>query len=183
MLSPGARTLATALVGDPVSRWTYGVDDRLEERLTRAFTLWLAGVVDLGDVWSVGDGAGVATWIPADHGADIYTHDLRVREAINALTLDGGKRHDRFWDWVDACRRHHDNWYLDMIGVSAAHRNQGLGAALVNHGLERARAEGVRAGLIAFDPPQVRYFQRLGFAVTFEGNSPDGGPSIWMMEA
>lgn len=181
-MDDAAETLAAALVADPLSHWTYGTDDSLEPRLAQALTLWLAGLVDLGVVWSAGDGAGFAAWLSPDDELDVYTHDLHVRDAIKRLTLDGGRRHDGFWDWADALRlRDGRRWYLDIIGVSAPERRRGVGAALVEHGLGFVRAEAGCAGVMVHNADQVAYFGRFGFAVMFEGHAPDGGPYTWIM--
>ena len=130
-----AATLGAAFTQEPLARWTYGVSDDLQLRLTRAFTLWIEGFLALGDVGCTQDGAGAAVWLPPDDAVDIYTHDLRVREAIVELTLDGGRRHDQFWDWADSTFVVEHRWRLDLIGVRSPQRRRGIGAALIEHGL------------------------------------------------
>jgi GNAT superfamily N-acetyltransferase len=144
--------------------------------------LWLSGLADLGHVWSAEDDAGIAVWMHPDDVADIYTHDLRVREAIKALTLDGGERHDRYWDWADARLEAGSRWwYLEGIGVRASCRRQGIATALVEHGLALAAAEGARAVVMVHEARHVAFLGRFGFEVTFEGRAPDNGPYTWVL--
>ena len=74
-------------------------------------------------------------------------------------------------------------WYLDVLGVAPLARRTGLGRQLVEHGLQLARADGCPAFLETGVPGNVGYYESLGFEVRAEERAPDGGPTIWCMEA
>jgi putative acetyltransferase len=51
---------------------------------------------------------------------------------------------------------------LGPVGVLPAHQNCGIGAAMIEAGLERARDDGWDVVFVLGDPP---YYQRFGFSV------------------
>jgi predicted N-acetyltransferase YhbS len=73
-------------------------------------------------------------------------------------------------------------WYLDQIGVEPTHQGRGVGAALIELGLERARGDGLPAFLETAVAGNVGYYERFGFRVTLQGDAPLGGPHIWFMQ-
>ena len=62
--------------------------------------------------------------------------------------------------WVDAPERLIEVPVLSPLSVAAAHRRQGIGAALVRHALAAAEAAGAPAVFLEGDPA---YYSRLGF--------------------
>lgn len=68
------------------------------------------------------------------------------------------------------------------MAVAPAAQGQGLGRALVTHGLDQARAEGSTAFLETGTPRNVPFYQSLGFQVVDQQQAPDGGPVIWFMQ-
>jgi GNAT superfamily N-acetyltransferase len=121
----------------------------------------------------------MATAPEAERFADI---ELAIRADISSLTGDGGVRYAAFWDWLDAHVPHEPCWFLDAVAVAPAAQGQGLGRALVRHGLERARADDCPAFLETGTPRNVPFYQSLGFQIVDEQQAPDGGPTIWFMQ-
>jgi len=72
---------------------------------------------------------------------------------------------------------------LDMVAVDPALQGQGVGSALIRHGVELARGDGVAAFLETGNPRNVPYYERFGLRVTGEADAPDGGPHIWFMRS
>ncbi len=67
------------------------------------------------------------------------------------------------------------------VGVARARQGQGLGAAAVAAGLVRADQEGMPVHLETSEARNLRFYQRLGFAITDVVDLPDGGPRTWLM--
>lgn len=64
-----------------------------------------------------------------------------------------------------------DAWYLRSLAVAADRRGQGVGAAIVAHLIEQARARGYRQMLVDVDsgnPGAVRFYAGLGFEILVE---------------
>lgn len=73
------------------------------------------------------------------------------------------------------------HWYLVLLGVDPDHQGQGLGTALLNPVLQRAREEGIPCYLETSDPANLPFYERLGFRVVGHRQIPGGGPDLWGM--
>ena len=179
-LVPLASVLGTAFVVEPILRWSLGDHGDVAERVTCCFEYFLEGLLPLGVVWEAGDADGAAVWISPDD-ADAWELAQMRDERTPALTLDGGLRYSAFWAWVESKIPDEPLWHLDSVGVRPEARGRGIGAALVEHGVTRARSGGVGAWLETGNPGNVGYYESLGFAVVERANAPDGGPPVWFM--
>jgi ribosomal protein S18 acetylase RimI-like enzyme len=79
--------------------------------------------------------------------------------------------------------------YVNLVGVHPSKKGQGLGAALVRHAAEIAKAANVRMYLETSNPKNLPFYRRFGFEVKTEITShireddPHGsGPPLWTME-
>ena len=76
----------------------------------------------------------------------------------------------RFWPvWVGASAA----LLLGPLAVQSDQRGRGIGIALMNQGIEEARARGHRAIILVGDPP---YYARVGFAPIARGRIRFPGP-------
>ncbi len=178
-----AGTIARAYLDDPMVRWVYGDGDDFVDRLTRAARAWRPPMIERGNVWCTDDCTAMAAFILPDDLPELYWHDIETRATLLDLTNDGGTRYDEFFNFVDGHGPSEPHCVLDMICVAEAHRRTGRGAALMAHGLEIARAHGVRSSLIARTPEQITYFTRFGFRAEYQLEPPGGGPRVSVMFA
>ena len=175
-----AGVLARSFAGDPMITWPFH-DHRVDERAEPLFAAILAEYQRSDIVWEAGDGGGVAVWIPPGSGVGIDQMNVATRDAIPPLTDDGGERYHAFWGWLESHIPAEPHWMLDMVGVDPARQGQGIGRALIGHGLGLAERDGVPAFLETGNPRNVPYYERFGFRVIDEGDAPGGGPHIWFM--
>lgn len=184
-LPQAAGVLARAFIDDPMVRWPLGgrLDHpmELEARLTTFFTEINRGSVDMEMMWATEDGRGVVVWLAPHATASFEEDDLEMRPRIEPLTDDGGARYAVFWDWIASHVPEEPTWFLDQIGVEPGHQGEGIGAALIEHGLAMARASGQPAFLETGNVRNVAYYERFGFEVVSDGDAPGGGPHIWFM--
>lgn len=179
-LTPLASVLGRSFVVEPMLRWSLGDHADIAERFTTYFANGLKGDIPRGRVWEAGDADGVAIWVPPD-GAEVW-QEVQSRDArVEGLTLDGGRRHWEFWEWVESRMPDQPLWELDSIAVEPEVRGRGIGSALIEHGLELARADRVGAVLETGNPRNVPYYETFGFRVVDEAERPDEGPRIWIM--
>lgn len=73
------------------------------------------------------------------------------------------------------------HYYLLAIGVSASHRNRGLGTALMRPLLDRCQKEQQPAYLENTDPKNHRFYERHGFEITRSLPLPNATPPIDLM--
>jgi GNAT superfamily N-acetyltransferase len=153
------------------------------ECFTRCFEYVLEAAIPLGWAWEAGDcdpAAGAAIWIPPGRRDPPGVHPWS-QPRILALADDGGRRYEAFWDWVAAHEPSEPLWQLDSIGVAPGLQGRGIGRALIEAGLARARADGVGAFLSTGTRGNVAIYGRCGFSVYAEADAPDGGPHVWFM--
>lgn len=55
-----------------------------------------------------------------------------------------------------------ENWYLSLLAVSPTHQGRGIGARLVQQGLEWAKQEGITVSVVAA-PKEEGFYKRQGF--------------------
>lgn len=102
----------------------------------------------------------------------------RLREGVNpeqdlgfVAIEDGAFRGSvRFWPVLVG---HHFALMLGPLAVQSDQRGRGIGIALMNRGIEEARAAGHRAIILVGDPP---YYARVGFAPIARGRVRFPGP-------
>lgn len=170
-----AALLGRSFVDDPMLVWPFGAD-RLD--VVTAFFRSFDGELALrGWLWEAGEGEGVAAWIPP--GSDIEMLD--VDRAMRSMLAEARTRHEELWEWIASKFPDEPTWYLDHIAVEADRRGSGIGAALIEHGLESARRDGVPAFLETGRPGNVSYYERRGFRTYLDEDAPGGGPHIWFM--
>ncbi len=58
------------------------------------------------------------------------------------------------------------HWYLWSITIEPTHQRQGVGTALIRHGLERVDAAGVGAYLETQNRDNLAYYERFGFVTS-----------------
>jgi GNAT superfamily N-acetyltransferase len=180
-LAPLSALIGRAFVNEPMMLWPLGTQGDVKRRLIRAFELFNEPLAHQGMLWEAPTARGAAVWIPAAAG-EAYDHALETsREQMHALTDDGGRRWDCFWEWVEANLATEPVWHLDSVAVDTPWRGTGIGGALVRFGLERARADGTPAFLETGNPRNVPYYQHLGFEIVADLDAPNGGPHVWFM--
>jgi GNAT superfamily N-acetyltransferase len=177
-----AAMVARAFADDPMIRWSLGPDD-LPNRMRRYFTLISEQWADLGVLWESGDAAGAAAWITPDQQNGLADQNAQLRDAFHALTSDGGVRHDALWNWVESRIPHEPLWFLDLVAVEPERQRGGVGRALIELGLARAAADHVPAFLETGVERNVAYYERFGFRVVDDDDSPLDGPHVWFMRS
>lgn len=184
-LPAAAGVMGRGFLDDPMMRWSVGNDRASRQGLEDLFTAYFRVVnppnVESGWMWETEDGAGAAVWLPPDATAAFAEADEATRPAIAALTTDGGKRYDAFWDWLNTHIPDEPVWFLDQIAVEPKRQGEGIGRALIEHGLAMSQAAGQGAYLETGNELNVAYYERFGFRVHEEGDTPGGGPHIWFM--
>ena len=182
-LDATSAVLADAFADYAWTRWTVAGDghrDRIEA-LQRLVIERIA--LPYGEVWVAEDErgvAGAAIWmvptssVPAD-----------VQEATAARQSElEGDRHVASARADAACvplRPARPHYYLGAVGTRCDRQRNGIGTAVLQPLLDRARAEDAIAFLETSDRANVAFYERLGFTVTGEIDVPDGGPHVWAM--
>jgi ribosomal protein S18 acetylase RimI-like enzyme len=178
-----AEVFGRSFVTEPMMSWPLGgrIDD-LEQRCIRAFAAYLEPLLDAGLVWQTTDGHGALVLVSPDQ-AEVWDAALaRVDDSTSHdMTDDGGVRHERFWAWVESKIPPEPVWHLDCVGVAPGMQGRGIGSALINHAMERARDSGAALILETGTERNVTLYERCGLRIVEEADAPDGGPHVWFL--
>lgn len=73
------------------------------------------------------------------------------------------------------------HWYLDVIGVHAAHQRRGVGRLLLERVIDWSEASGDPVWLETQTAENVGYYESFGFEVTAQHHPVPAGPPTWGM--
>ena len=73
------------------------------------------------------------------------------------------------------------HWHLRLLAVEPEHQGGGYGAALMQHGIDRASASGHAVVLETFSPRAVPFYLRNGFETIVETIEPTSGLPFWAL--
>ncbi|MGK5642273.1 GNAT family N-acetyltransferase [Streptomyces sp. URMC 126] len=192
------RTLTRAFAHYPFTRHVVAADGH-EERLRRLQELFLTRVgLAYGRVWVAedargaegvqgagsrdgggGDAVAVAVWTTPERDPG-----PAFAEAAPLIAESAGDRAPVFEAAERALEPHRPRepaWFLATVGVDPVHQGKGLGAAVLAPGLAAADGAGHPAYLETSTERNLRFYERLGFAVTAEVRLPDDGPRTWCL--
>ena len=170
-------TLLSAFTDDPFERWMY---PDLQDYLTH-FPRFLAAfggnAFDQDTVWTLGDFAAVALWLPPEVGPDEDAIVSVLRETLLP------EHEDTFTllEKMDEVHPKYRHWYLPWFGVHAGSQGQGLGSQLMDHCLKLVDQSHLPAYLESPNPRNVSFYERHGFVVTGVAEVGACPPIVFML--
>jgi ribosomal protein S18 acetylase RimI-like enzyme len=123
---------------------------------------------------------GALVLIPPDRTDALEEAQLAAR-SVYAESEAGASRFDAFWAWVQSKEPDDPLAQLDSLAVEPRAQGRGIGSALIEFALGRAGSSGYGVFLETGSPRNVPLYERHGFRVVDEADSPGGGPRIWFM--
>lgn len=167
---------------DPVMTWVLSDtdDDGRVVALTSMFAFIAREVViDFGATHLLGDGC--AMWTPPDPPEWPPDRGERFLAEMGAVASDEAlARLGHVEGTMEQHRPPEPHWYLGAVACTPASRGQGIGGALLDHGLLAIDEAGMPAYLESSNPRNRSLYERKGFEVTGVADLP-GGPSLTMM--
>jgi ribosomal protein S18 acetylase RimI-like enzyme len=137
-----------------------------------------------GEIYTTDSVAGGAIWLKP--GAHISTLGAMRMGAWAMPFYYGWGGFQRSMRITNAIDQTHEkaapmpHWYLMMLGVDPAYQGQGLGDALIQPVMGRAKSEGVPCYLETFKEANVRFYEKRGFRVCVT-KTLDNGATLWGM--
>ena len=176
-VGPAADTLALAFTGYVWSDWTIEADGQ-EKRLRRGFDLILRhAIVPYAELWVTDDCAAAAIWTPPNADARLGAAFRAIAAELDEVAGDRAAANDAAEAQVARLRPAAPYWYLASVGTRPERQREGLGGAV----LAPVLARGERAYLETSAEDNLRFYERLGFAVVAETVIDGGGPPVWGM--
>lgn len=181
-------TLVEAFADDPVTAHLFPDAARRRVGMAEVFRIQLRYGQRYGRVELAKSAGAVAVWIRPEHTTPSWTQMVRVGLLTAPFTLgwSATRRMLRFMQFITDCRMRTmggPHWYLACLGVQPDHQGQGLGAVLVQHGLQRIQSSGVPGYLETAKESNLPFYQKHGFQVVGRKQVPDAGPGIWRLVA
>jgi len=178
--------LARAFHDDPV--WVWALPDARRRRrvLPWVFTRIVALEARRVHVVGAGDVAAVALWVPP--AARPTTRGELWRAGFPLMPVRLGREGFRRVEAFQSASRgllerfgYRSAWFLSGLGVDPSAQRGGLGTALVEWGLERARESRRPAVLLTSNAENIPFYERLELEVVAEERLPAEGPLTWAM--
>lgn len=173
----GVACLTLAFSADPVMRWLYPDPHRYATYWPSVAEAYGGRAFDHGTAWGFEGSRAVVLWL--QHGVE---PDGEGVLKILGGSVDGQKFQDisGVFARVDELHPTFEHWYLPLIGVDPVAQGQGLGSALLRHGLAACDRAGLPAYLHATSPRNRNLYARHGFNVlkVIEAGS---APPHWAM--
>ncbi len=91
----------------------------------------------------------------------------------------------RFIDLMNFVEQYHirePHYYLFALGVKKSFQGRGVGRALLGHIITMADNDNVPTYLENSNERNLPVYQKYGFTVLEQQNTPNGGPPIWFMK-
>ncbi len=136
---------------------------------------------------AAGELQGVASWIPPCGSGGSVTGILQAGALILPFKL-GVSRFARtlFWSWaIEELHKRNmqkPHWYLSLLGVSPNSQGCGIGGLLIEPILRQASRDKLPCYLETSTELAVRFYQKHGFKVIWDGELLNGSPYLWAME-
>jgi GNAT superfamily N-acetyltransferase len=173
-------TLVSAFVEDPVERWLF---PEPQQYLTH-FPVFVAAfggeAFTRQTVWTLGEFAAAAMWIPPGAEPDAETIIAVLKERASPE-----KHEDTFavLEQMDQAHPSYRHWYLPWLGVDRPRTGTGLGSELLKQCLAVVDADHLPAFLETPNPRTIPFYQRHGFEVTSVAKAGACPPVTSMLRA
>ena len=153
--------LLLSFATDPCTRYTMATPKAFMAGFP-GFSMGMGGGgIDHGAAFITADHTAAALWLPPGVTSDSEAIIAALGEIpIEKLMVLG--------DVAEQMGHYHPqepHWYLAMVGADPLRQGQGLGSALIKHGLQQCDAQGLPAYLESSNPRNVPLYERHGFEV------------------
>jgi ribosomal protein S18 acetylase RimI-like enzyme len=182
-LGEASDVLARAFQNDPA--WVWLIPDAEKRRRLLPWLFRVGFDVTAAEVWTTSGAVhGAARWLPPGRPP------MRVGPTLKALVTTPfrlGSAVAPFFAYgraVEALRAEpvpSPHWYLAGIGVDPPEQGHGIGASLLQPGLAAAARAMVPAALLTNNEANLPFYERHGFQVVREDQTPKDGPRAWAM--
>ena len=170
-------TLTLAFATDPIMRWAWPNSFIYATYWPRIADAFGGRAFDNGTAHGLGDFHAAALWLPPRVTPDEETVMELMAESMDEQLLG---EIEGVFEQMAELHPADEHWYLPVVGVDPLLQGQGLGSAVLRHGLARCDDDGLPAYLEATSARNRDLYQRHGFAIV--GVIQAGSsPPMWAM--
>ena len=175
--------LGRAFHDDPAWRWI--VPDPRRRRTLLPWLFRMGFEILEAELWTTaGPVLGASRWLPPGPPQVHVGAMLRAAVATPLRAREATARFLSYGRAVEALRVRAapwPHWYLAGIGVEPEEQRRGIGGALLGPGIESADAAGIPCALVTNTEANISFYEKHGFAVVREEETPSGGPRAWAL--
>jgi GNAT superfamily N-acetyltransferase len=182
------QVLSRAFWDDPLMTWLMPDEGRRAKGLPWFMTVAARYGAKYGQPYTTAVNVdGAALWLPPGE-TKISTGRMIGNGLLAAPLRMGVGGANRFVKVMNIFEKLHErdvperHWYLMVLGVDPPRQGQGVGGGLMGPILNRADAEGLACYLETQKAKNVPFYQKHGFEVVVEDDTPDGGLHYWTMK-
>ena len=175
---PALAALTLAFGRDPPCRWAWPDPQQYLEAFPRFARAFGGAAIEHGTAYYHEGFSGVALWLSPGVTPDEASLINVIQDTVKGPTKDGMFS---MFEQMDNFHPREAHWHLPLIGVDPAHQGQGIGAALLTHGLKTCDSQKVLAYLEATSSQNIRLYERHGFAALGTIQVVDSPPVVPMM--
>lgn len=153
------KLITLCFVDDPVCRYLYPGMSQYLEFFPEYVRIYGEKGVGRGGTHIYGD-QGAALWVPP------HVHpDEDALDALLDRSVAPDAKAELFDVYAEFDRAHpsEPHWFLPLMGVDPFMKRKGIGAALMQHGLDTCDRDGTIAYLESTKPENVPFYDRFGF--------------------
>ena len=175
---PALAALTLAFGADPPCRWAWPDPQQYLEAFPRFARAFGGAAIEHGTANYHEGFSGVALWLSPG-----VTPDEASLMSVIEDTVKGPRKDGMFsmFEQMDNFHPREAHWHLPLIGVDPTHQGQGIGAALLTHGLKTCDSQKMLAYLEATSAQKIRLYERHGFAALGTIQVVDSPPVVPMM--
>lgn len=174
-------TLSDSFAEDPIFNWVFPEAPLFPDffRLLVRELYLPRGMIHMDDA-----GRAAALWLPPEERYELPPRLSMIGFGIRLVRLGGLRslRRLRRQGVVYARQLPREpHYYLQFLGCRYDHQGQGIGAAVLGHGLEICDERDMPAYLESSNQRNLPLYERHGFVVKDTIKVSDKGPTIWFM--
>lgn len=169
--------LTLAFSEDPFMRWLFEDPSVYRQWFPRFVHSYGGRAFETGTAVKTADGHGAALWLGPDETPKIAeTSDLVEGVMPEPRLQELFRLGERLLEATPV----EPYWHLTFIGVDPLYQNEGIGTALLKHGLERCDESDRVAYIESANPRNLSFFAENGFELV-DVLRMDTGPTIYPM--
>lgn len=184
----GAKVLTDAFMDDPMYQAIFPAPERRGKALSAVWNGLLKYSQKYGEVYTTSEVKGVVSWLSPGNTDVTFIGQILTGFALpRAIMKFSAQERTNFMhamDFIDVEHKrlvHGPHWYLWALGVSPDDQGRGIGGTLLEPVMAQADNEGIPCYLEVVTEPNVAFYEKSGFVVIWDGDTPIQGVNVWMM--
>ncbi|MEM9509005.1 MAG: GNAT family N-acetyltransferase [Cyanobacteria bacterium P01_E01_bin.35] len=192
-IQPASEIAAKAFVNDPV--FSYLTPEIRQSRL-KALNWLTKNALEYcylyGHIYTTPDLKGIAAWLPPEQSSFERIQILQLILQLRLYLLPfkcGWNKLGRWLSFLNIIEKYHEqdmatqsHWYLALMFVDPSYQRQGIGSALLEPILDRAKNEKSPCYLVTFTKQAVKFYQQNEFEIIRKAQTSKDAPLFWNLK-